>query len=91
MYLPALDSMNVLAALIMDIQAYQPGMTRASMNMGRCLPIAGVAAGIDPAIQVIGLGWLGTLFAGCWFVSSPALWVVYVHGEVWRKERKSNT
>jgi hypothetical protein len=82
---------NVLAALIMDMQAYQPGMTRASMNMGRCLPIAGVAAGINPAIQVIGLGWLGTLFAGCWLVFSPALWVVYFHGEVWRKGRKSNT
>lgn len=80
---------NILGALIMDIQAYQPGMTRAAMSLLRCLPLAGVIAGVNPAVHVIGFGWLGTIFAGSWFFGSSILWVVYLYGQRWRKERES--
>lgn len=78
---------NVLGALIMDLQAYQPGMTRAAMTIFKCLPGAGVAASINPAIKAIGFGWLGTIFAGTWMLTSSLLWVVYYKGQSWRNQR----
>lgn len=78
---------NVLGALIMDLQAYQPGMTRSAMTIFKCLPGAGVVAGINPAIGAIGFGWLGTIFTGTWVLTSSLLWVVYYKGQKWRKQR----
>ena len=78
---------NVLGALIMDLQAYQPGQTRAAMTMFSSLPNAGVAAAINPAIKVMGFGWLGTLFAGTWLIASLLLWIVYFKGQKWRSQR----
>lgn len=77
---------NTLGALIMDLQAYRPGMARAAMSILRCLPGAGVVAGVNPAINALGIGWLGTIVAGTWFLSSSVLWVVYVKGQSWRKK-----
>lgn len=78
---------NIPGALIMDLQAYQPGKTGAVMMIFSCLPNAGVAAGVNPATKAMGFGWLGTLFAGAWLLASSLLWAVYFNGQKWRKQR----
>lgn len=77
---------NTLGALVMDLQAYRPGMANAAMSILRSLPGAGVIAGVNPAINAIGIGWLGTIVAGVWLLSSSMLWVSYVRGQNWRKK-----
>lgn len=75
---------NTLSALIGDLEAYKPGTVRGAMAIFKCLPGAGVAAGINPAIASIGFGWFGSIISGVWVASSGILWFIYFHGQKWR-------
>ncbi|KAF9888849.1 hypothetical protein FE257_008218 [Aspergillus nanangensis] len=79
---------NTAGALIMDLHAYRPGMARAAMLLCRFIPGAGVVAIVPLLIQKIGIGWLGTIIAGLWLMSSSMLWVVYAKGQKWRQHRE---
>ncbi|KAJ6094614.1 hypothetical protein N7467_002127 [Penicillium canescens] len=76
---------NTAGALIMDLHAHRPGMARAAMSLCGFLPGAGVVAIVPLLIQTIGFGWLGTIIAGLWSMSSSMLWVVYFKGQEWRQ------
>jgi MFS family permease len=76
---------NTAEALVMDLHAHRPGMARAAVSLCGFLPGAGVVAIVPLLIQTIGFGWLGTIIAGLWSVSSAMLWVVYFKGQEWRQ------
>ncbi|KAB8272178.1 MFS general substrate transporter [Aspergillus minisclerotigenes] len=80
---------NMVSALIMDFNAYRPAMAMAAITVSTFLPGAGVAAAALPLVEKVGIGWVGTLVAGCWFISSPVLWLVYLYGYGWRQQRQS--
>ncbi|KAJ5698287.1 hypothetical protein N7462_000292 [Penicillium macrosclerotiorum] len=75
---------NVIAALIVDLKSYRPATVRAAMAIFRSLPGAGVAAAINPAIDSVGFGWLGTIISSSWIACSCILWIIYLRGQQWR-------
>lgn len=79
---------NVIAALIVDLKAYRPATVRAAMAIFKSLPGAGVVAAINPAINCIGFGWLGTIISISWVAGSCILWVMYFRGQQWRTAAK---
>ncbi|PLB45422.1 MFS general substrate transporter [Aspergillus steynii IBT 23096] len=76
---------NSLNALIVDLNAYQPATAVAVTNLFKFLSGAGIVAGVLPLIDVVGIGWVGTIIAGFWCLISPLLWLLYVYGHEWRK------
>lgn len=80
---------NMLATLLFDLHASRPAAAMAGMNMYRFLAGAGAAAAVLPLIHVIGIGWVGTIIAGMWFIASSGLWVIYFYGHAWRMKSQS--
>ncbi|KAJ6024978.1 hypothetical protein N7540_005775 [Penicillium herquei] len=75
---------NVIAALIVDLKAYRPATVRSAMAIFKSLPGAGIAAAINPAINSVGFGWLGTIISSSWVACSCILWIIYFRGQQWR-------
>ncbi|KAE8397668.1 MFS general substrate transporter [Aspergillus pseudonomiae] len=80
---------NVLSMLIIDLHSHQPATAMAALNIVRYGASAGAVAATIPLINAIGIGWTGTLFALIGLVSSPVLWIVYIHGHDWRRSKEN--
>ncbi|KAF9886112.1 hypothetical protein FE257_012047 [Aspergillus nanangensis] len=78
---------NSLNMLVIDLHAQRPASALAAMNTFKNLAAAGMAAGALPLIDAIGIGWMGTMFAGLWVLVSPTLWAIYFFGQGWRKNQ----
>ena len=80
---------NMLNTFLVDLHASRPATALAGMNMYKFLVGAGAVAAVLPLIDVIGIGWVGTIVAGMWFLASPGLWMIYVYGHAWRMKSQS--
>ncbi|KAL5358959.1 MFS general substrate transporter [Aspergillus floccosus] len=77
---------NMTTALLLDVQGHQPGTAFAALFAFRFLVGAGVVAGSLPLAHRIGVGWMGTVVAGIWFLITPVLGMIYLYGHGWRTE-----
>lgn len=82
---------QILNTLVVDINHHQAATATAASNLCRCLMAAGATAFVTPLINVIGLGWTGTIIAATWVAFSPLLWMVYLRGYAWRKPQIAST
>lgn len=80
---------NMIVALLIDLNASRPATAVAGMNMYRFLVGAGAVAAVLPLVHVVGIGWVGTIIAGLWFLASSGLWVIYSRGHAWRLKSQS--
>lgn len=78
---------TTLNVLVVDINRHSPATASAAMNLFRCLLGAGATAVANPAIEAMGIGWVGTMIAGIWVLFSGLLWVLWFRGFQWRKEK----
>ncbi|KAJ5949760.1 hypothetical protein N7454_001344 [Penicillium verhagenii] len=78
---------NTLSTLIVDIHYQSAATATAANNLCRCLMGAGTTAFVGPLIDVIGIGWTGTIVAILWVACSPLLWAVRAWGYDWRKQK----
>ncbi|KAJ5618772.1 hypothetical protein N7510_002756 [Penicillium lagena] len=81
---------NTLNTLVVDINYETPATAVAANNLFRCLMGAGATAIVGPLINVIGIGWTGTIIAGVWILFSPGLCTVLCLGHSWRQEKPDN-
>ncbi|KAJ5600586.1 hypothetical protein N7450_001653 [Penicillium hetheringtonii] len=78
---------SVLTALLVDLHSYRPATINTARNLFRCLAGAGAVAGAVPLINVIGIGWFGTMIAFIWVLCSPIMWGVYFWGYDYRQRK----
>ncbi|PLN85499.1 major facilitator superfamily domain-containing protein [Aspergillus taichungensis] len=78
---------GTLITLLVDCNVTTPAAATAANNAFRCLLGAGSVAGAIPLIKVISIGWTATLIAGIWLLFSPILWLVFVYGHQYRKDK----
>ena len=78
---------NMACTLLLDLNARQAGKVLGAMAMFNCLLAAGTASGALPLAHAIGMGWMGVIIAGVWFLISKLLWVVCLYGLNWRRKR----
>ncbi|KAL4889906.1 MFS general substrate transporter [Aspergillus ambiguus] len=78
---------NSIKMLVIDIHTTRPATATASMNSMKNLVGAGFVAAAMPLIEVIGIGWVGTICAFMWLLVTPPLWILYFKGHEWRKRR----
>lgn len=76
---------STLTSLLIDIHSKRPATVMSSLNLFRFLCGAGTVAAAMPLVEVIGIGWVGTIVALTLVLASPSLWVVYFKGHDWRK------
>lgn len=79
---------SVLTTLLIDLHVYRPATVNTARNLFRCLAGAGAVAGSVPLINVIGIGWFGTMIAFIWVLFSPVMWGVYLWGHGYRQRNK---
>jgi MFS family permease len=79
---------NTLLTLLVDCHVGRPATAVAASNLFRCLLGAGAVAAATPLINVIGIGWAGTLLALIWVIFSPLLWATLKWGHAWRREER---
>jgi MFS family permease len=79
---------STLITLIVDCHVRRPATASAANNMFRCMFGAGAVAGAIPLINLIGIGWTGTMIAFIWVLCSPTLWYVYFWGHNFRKGKE---
>ncbi|KAJ5813808.1 quinidine resistance protein 2 [Penicillium pulvis] len=77
---------STLTTLVIDCHTERPATAMAAANLVRCLLGAGANAAAIPLINLISIGWMGTLFAFTCIASTPLIWVVYAWGHKWRTE-----
>ncbi|PYH31278.1 MFS general substrate transporter [Aspergillus neoniger CBS 115656] len=78
---------STLVTLLIDCHVKRAATVTASNTMFRCFLGAGAVAAAVPIINAIGMGWMGTLIAVLWAVSSVLLWGVLLWGHDYRKKR----
>lgn len=76
---------STLTSLLIDIHSKRPATVISSLNLFRFLCGAGIVAAAMPLIEVVGIGWVGTIVGLTLILASPSLWVVYFKGHDWRK------
>lgn len=81
---------SVLTTLLIDLHAYRPATINTARNLYRCLAGAGAVAGAVPLINVIGIGWFGTMIGFIWVLCSPIMWGVYFWGHDYRQRQKAS-
>lgn len=77
-----------LSMLFVDTHQDAPATAAAANNLVRCLLSAGGTAVAPFMIERVGIGYVGVFISGAWFLFSPALWLIMLRGERWRKEAK---
>ena len=80
---------STLITLVVDCHVQRPATASAANNLFRCLFGAGAVAGAIPMINMIGIGWTGTMIAFIWVLFSPMLWGVYFWGHSYRKGKEA--
>ncbi|KAI9034970.1 putative MFS multidrug transporter [Aspergillus affinis] len=79
---------NTLKMLVMDLHTSRPATATAAMNSFKNLVGAGSVAAALPLINAIGIGWVGTIICFLWLLATPALWILYFKGHVWRQRQE---
>ncbi|KAJ5099095.1 hypothetical protein N7532_006096 [Penicillium argentinense] len=81
---------SVLTTLLVDLHVNRPATVNTARNLFRCLAGAGAVAGAVPLINVIGIGWFGTIIAFIWVLFSPVMWGVYFWGHDYRQRKNAS-
>ncbi|KAH8432709.1 uncharacterized protein LDX57_010336 [Aspergillus melleus] len=79
---------NTLKMLVMDLHTSRPATATAAMNSFKNLIGAGAVAAALPLINVVGIGWIGTIISLLWLLVTPALCILYLKGHAWRERQQ---
>nr|ASK38707.1 major facilitator superfamily transporter [Paecilomyces divaricatus] len=82
------SSTNSISVLIVDLHLDTPATATAANNLVRCWMGALAVAVMGPAVEAIGIGWMGTVICAVYIGLLPMLMLVWRKGPTWRREKR---